>query len=106
MIANTHNASMKLERICRAALNYDDRGALYGIVAAGYIDEIGNAFHVIAIALAPYFKDGDDDIRKRIDSFLGSYYHLSDTKYDKEKYGEEVYKAAKALDEFIHEISN
>lgn len=106
MIRNTHSKSIKLERACRYALNCEPIETLNGIVNAAHIDEIGNAYHVIAIALAPYYKEGNENIKDKIDSFLDLYRHLSDPKMDREIYGEEVFKAGNALLDFTEELKS
>jgi len=106
LIIDTKSKSRKLERACHYALDCNPIDTLNGIVNAAYIDEIGNAYHVIAIALAPYYKEGNENIKDKIDSFLQLYRHLSDPKMDKEMYGEEVFKAASALFDFTEELKS
>lgn len=104
MIGRDHFASLELENAARSALNIDGRRGLNGIIDADFIDIIGNAYIVLAVSLAPYYKIGNAEQRSQINGFLDSYYHLSDIDLEKTKYYSGVRDSAEALKELIKQL--
>lgn len=94
---SNHFNSIRLENVCRSALNVDSRGALYGMVDADFIDRVGNALPVIAMSVAPYYRNATSEDRQRIEDFLESFSHLGDENYDRNEYSSEVARAAEEL---------
>lgn len=70
--------ALTLERICRRALNYNDRGALAGLIDADTFNSVGKGYYALAATLSPYFKEGTEEDRDAINVFLDKYYVLSD----------------------------
>lgn len=101
---SNHFNSIRLETVCRSALNVNSRGALHGMVDADYIDIVGNALSVIAMALAPYYKNANAENRQRIEEFLNEFSHLGDTDYDKDSYSTEVARAAEELGNLLRTL--
>ncbi|MGD6873002.1 hypothetical protein ACQCU1_12565 [Sutcliffiella horikoshii] len=99
-----HQVSMRLEMAARSALNVQGRGALYGIVDADYIDQVGNAYTVLAVALAPYYKNAGSEKRAEIDTFLGRFSYLDETDLERDQYTDGVEQAAAELRDFIREL--
>lgn len=105
MSGRDHFASLRLENAGRSALNIDGRGGLNGIIDADFIDRVGNAYTVLAISLAPYYKSGTPEQRNQIDNFLERYYHLSDTELENTEYYSGVEESAGALRELVSRLS-
>ncbi|MEE8670444.1 hypothetical protein AABM27_03510 [Heyndrickxia faecalis] len=99
-----HQVSLRLEMAARKALNVNSRGALYGVVDADYIDQVGNAFTVLVAALAPYYKDASSEVQTRIETFLEKYSFLDDQDISKNEYSEGVEKAATELRELLGKL--
>lgn len=97
--------AMSLERICRHSLNYEDRGALNGLIDADQINSVGGAYYVLAATLAPYFKDGDSNQREQINNFLNTYYSLSDKDLEYEEYNTILGQADDSLRELLAELN-
>lgn len=96
-----HQVSMKLEMAARSALGVQGRGALHGVIDADYIDRIGNAFTVLVAAVAPYYKESENENRALIESFLERYSFLGELDIEREKYTEGVDSAATDLRELV-----
>ena len=105
MSGRNHMASMRLENAGRSALNLDDRGGLNSIIDAGFIDIVGNAYTVLAVSLAPFYKIGTTEQRNQIDNFLERYHYLSDTELEKTEYYSGVEESAGALRELVSQLS-
>jgi hypothetical protein len=99
-----HQISMRLEMAARSALNLQGRGALYGVIDADYIDQVGNAFTVLVAALAPYYKDSENEVQARIEGFLERYSFLDESDGEREQYSNGVDHAATELRELIREL--
>lgn len=97
--------ALSLERICRQALNYDDRGALNGLVDADMINIVGMGYYVLTATLAPYFKDGDSSQRASINEFLNEYYSLSDKDISYEDYNEILDEVREPLRELLAQLN-
>lgn len=99
-----HLDSLVLENACRSALNVNSRGALYGMIDADYIDRVGNAFSVLAVAVAPYYKDGNTEDRTRIEQFLERYSYLGHEDCNVNEYSSGLVSAAEDLRRLVDEL--
>lgn len=100
-MAADHQVSMRLETMGRRAIGADGRGALYGIVDADYIDQIGNAFTVLAVSVAPYYKGSSRDEKAEIENFLKKYSFLGELDISREEYTAGVSSAVDELRIFL-----
>lgn len=99
-----HSKSISLEHVARSALNLQNRGGLYGVIDADYIDQVGNAFTVLIASLAPYYKDGSPETVQKISEFLKKYYYLGDHGLEKEVYFAGVDESAIELRDLLKEL--
>lgn len=97
--------ALSLERICRHALNFEDRGALNGLIDANNINSVGMGYFVLTATLAPYFKDGNSEQRASINDFLSEFYSLSDTDTSYSDYNEKLGEARDSLRELLEQLN-
>ncbi|GEN82995.1 hypothetical protein SLU01_13070 [Sporosarcina luteola] len=94
-----------LENTCRRTLNYEDRGALNGLVDADQLNRVGTGYYVLAAALAPYFKEGNSRDRELINNFLDEFYSLSDSELTYGDYNELLGRAHGNLRELLNTLT-
>lgn len=81
--------SWYFERQARLALKCNEHG-FGGIINAGAIEKPGGLYNAVLVTLAHYYREGDQDVRSRIDSLINEAEFFKDKKAeentDKAKY--------------------
>lgn len=74
MISVTHQYGIQLELLAQEIMHVDtSQGVLGGIIDTKFIEEPCNAFVTICSLLSPFYINGDEKRRKKIDFLMTKY---------------------------------